>query len=197
MNEAVETRARGRPRDVDIDRRVVAAARDILASEGFAGATIQAIARQAGVRSAAIYRRWPTRIHLFEEAIFPGIDAVSVQPTGDLRRDLGAFVEAYRDALSHRAAVVALPALISIYQSGTDARGPEERAWGSVRPQFRAIIDAAPEGSVDTSIDPDEFLDVLLGSILFRIQSLSLGVRRPGPDNTVEILCRAMRPPAE
>jgi AcrR family transcriptional regulator len=188
---------RGRPRDAQIDRRVIEAARDLLANEGFAGATIQAIARQARVPSSAIYRRWPTRIHLIEEAIFPGIDAVLVQPTGDLRRDLTAFVEAYRAALSHRAAVVALPALVSTYQSGADARAPEQRAWRSVRPQFRAILAAAPEGSVDPAIDPDEFLDVLLGAILFRIQVLSLGARAPGPDNTIEILCRAMRPPGE
>jgi AcrR family transcriptional regulator len=184
---------RGRPRDAQIDKRVLDAARDLLASDGFAGATIQAIARRAGVRSSAIYRRWPTRIALFEEAIFPGLDAVTVQPTGDLRRDLTVFVEAYRSALSHRAAVVALPALISIYQSGADPRPPSQRAWVSVRPQFRAILAAAPKGAVDPDMDPDEFLDFLLGAVLFRIHMSSLGVRPTTPDNTVEILCRAMR----
>lgn len=173
------------------------AARDLLAREGFAGATIQAIARQAGVRSTAIYRRWPTRIHLFEEAIFPGIDAVTVRPTGVLRADLTRFVEAYRAALSQPAAMVALPVLVSAFQTGADRRQPEERAWRSVRPQFRAILAAAPKGEVDPDIDPDEFCDLLLGAVLFRTHISALGVRSDAPDHTVELLCRAMRPTGE
>jgi AcrR family transcriptional regulator len=171
------------------------AARDLLATEGFAGATIQAIARRAGVRSTAIYRRWPTRMHLIEEAIFPGIDAVSVLPSGDLRGDLNRFVTAYRAAFSQPAAMAALPLLVASYQSGADSRGPDERAWRTVRPQFRAILAAAPEGEVDPSIDPDEFCDLLLGAVLFRIHTASLGVRTEARDHTVELLCRAMRPP--
>jgi AcrR family transcriptional regulator len=171
------------------------AARDLLAAEGFAGATIQAIARRAGVRSTAIYRRWPTRMHLFEEAIFLGIDAVEVGPTGDLRRDLTRFVEAYRAALSQPAARAAMPLLVSSYQSGADPRRPEERAWRTVRPQFRAILAAAPDDEVDRTIDPDEFCDLLLGAVLFRAQITSLGMRATAPDHTVELLCRAMRPP--
>jgi AcrR family transcriptional regulator len=134
-------------------------------------------------------------MHLIEEAIFPGIDAVSVLPSGDLRGDLNRFVTAYRAAFSQPAAMAALPLLVASYQSGADSRGPDERAWRTVRPQFRAILAAAAEGEVDPSIDPDEFCDLLLGAVLFRIHTASLGVRTEARDHTVELLCRAMRPP--
>lgn len=187
-------RGRGRPRSEDIDRRVLQATGDLLAEIGFAETTIQAIARRAGVPSAAIYRRWPTRIALIEETVFPGFDDVSVKPTGDLRQDLTRFIAAYTATLGKPAALAAAPALISIYQSGSAARSTEAHGYRSARPQFTAILDAAPPGEVDPSLDPNDLFDLLLGSVLCRIFILSLAVRPPGRDNTVELLCRAMRP---
>jgi AcrR family transcriptional regulator len=190
-------RPRGRPRSEDIDHRVLKATSDLLAEVGFTGATIQAIARRAGVRSAAIYRRWPTRIELIEEAVFPGLDDVSVEPTGNLRQDLTRFIAVYTVALARPAALVAAPALISIYQSGTDQRPTEDRGYRSARPQFMAILNAASPGEVDPDLDPNDLFDLLLGSVLCRVYVLSLAKRAAGPDSTVELLCRAMRPVRE
>jgi AcrR family transcriptional regulator len=167
---------------------------ELLAIEGFKGTTIQAVARRAGVRSSAIYRRWPGRIELIEEAIFPGFEDVTVEPTGDLRRDLARFIDAYRTTLANPAARAALPALLSIYHSGTDTRAPEARGWRSARPQFRAILQAAPAGDVDPGLDPDDIFDLLLGAILCRIFVLSFGLRAAGPDPTADLICRAVRP---
>jgi AcrR family transcriptional regulator len=36
---------------------------------------------RSGVHASAIYRRWPSRIELIEEAVFPGLSPLSVQPT--------------------------------------------------------------------------------------------------------------------
>ena len=70
-----------------------------------------------------------------------------------------------------------------------------DRAWSSARPQFRAILQAAPKGSVDETLDADEVFDLLLGTILFRIWITSLGMRAEAPDNTVELICRTLAPP--
>jgi AcrR family transcriptional regulator len=190
----VAKRLRGRPRDDDIDRRVLDAARDLLAAEGFAAATIQAIARRAAVRSSAIYRRWPSRIELIEEAIFPGLDDVAVEPTGDLRRDLDRFVAAYRSVMGTPAGLAALPALLSTYHSGADRRDPAAR-WRSARPQFRAILDAAPAGEIDPALGADDLFDLLVGAVLFRIFIASQGLRADAPDHTVELVMRAARSP--
>jgi AcrR family transcriptional regulator len=195
MSDAAK-RLRGRPRDNDIDRRVLETARGLLASDGYAATTIQAIARGAGVRSSAIYRRWPSRIELIEEAIFPGLDDVAVEPTGDLRRDLGRFVAAYRAVIGAPAALAALPALLSTYHSGADPREPARRPWRSARPQFRAILAAAPPGAVDPDLDPDDLFDLLVGAILFKIFIAFQGLRADAPDLTVELVLRAVRPRA-
>src|SRR5215212_4661180 len=97
--------SKGRPRDEAIDRKVLEATSELLGELGFAETTIQAIARRAGVGPSAIYRRWPTRIELIEQAIFPGFDDVSVTPTGDIRADLESYVGALDQAFESPAAL--------------------------------------------------------------------------------------------
>jgi AcrR family transcriptional regulator len=193
MND-VTTLPRGRPRDQEIDRRVIDATREILAEEGFAATTIQAVSRRSEVRPASIYRRWPSRIEMIEEAIFPGFDRLDVEPSGDLKADLERFVDAYKATFSSPVALAALPALIAEYHATASPRASAERAWRSARPLFRAILDAAPAGACDSSLDPDDLFDLLVGSIFYKIHSVSLGGRVGAPDNTVELVLRAMRP---
>lgn len=63
----------GRPRDNRIDERALTATRELLVERGFEATTIQAVAERASVHASAIYRRWPSRIELIEEATFPGL----------------------------------------------------------------------------------------------------------------------------
>lgn len=186
--------APGRPRNPEIDRRVIAATRALLAEAGFNATTIQAVARRADVRPASIYRRWRSRIEMIEEAIFPGLDAVSLEPTGDLARDIAHFVEGYEATFSSPVALAALPALISEYHASPSVADRSDRAWQSARPQFRAILEAAREGEIDPAIDPDDVFDMLVGAILFKIHAVSLGNRVDAPNRTVELIMRVLRP---
>ncbi len=52
---------RGRPADPDIERRVIAAALSVYGEVGWAGFTLDRVARRAPVGKAALYRRWPTK----------------------------------------------------------------------------------------------------------------------------------------
>jgi AcrR family transcriptional regulator len=74
----------GRPRDATIDERVLEAARELLVEVGFDATTLQAIAERSGVHASAIYRRWPSRVEIIEQVVFPGFESVTVEPTGDL-----------------------------------------------------------------------------------------------------------------
>lgn len=185
---------RGRPRKAEIDRRVIAATRELLAEAGFNATTIQAVSRRAQVRPASIYRRWPSRVEMIEEAIFPGLDAVAVEPSGDLRADLQAFVAAYKATFSSPVALAALPALVSEYHAAATGADRAERAWQSARPQFQAILDAAPIGSVDPALDPDDVFDLLVGAVLYKIHSASLGSRVDTPDRTIDMILRVLKP---
>ena len=94
----------GRPRDTNISGRALIATRELLIERGFDATTIQPVAERSGVHASAIYRRWPSRIELIEEAAFPGISPADVHPTGDLGRDLHRFIRAYMAAFDAPAA---------------------------------------------------------------------------------------------
>ena len=184
----------GRPRDPQIDAQAVKAALELLAEQGFAATTVQAIADRSGVHASAIYRRWPSRIELIEEAVFPGFDPMTVQPTGDLRRDLRRFVRAYVATFGSPAARAAFPGVLAHYQNTGRARSAEEWLHVSTRPQFQDILCAAPAGSVDPAVDPDDVFDMLLGAILARTLIPTVARRRRPIERIVDLALRLLRP---
>ena len=63
------TPARGRPRDVDVDQRILASAFRQLVRVGYAGLSIESVAAEAGVAKTTIYRRYPTKRDLVVAAL--------------------------------------------------------------------------------------------------------------------------------
>ncbi len=164
-----QTRGRGRPRDEAIDERIRAAALELLAEQGYAATTMTAVARRAGVGTAALYRRWPSRTELVEQVVFPGFPELVLAPTGDLRGDVQRYVEAYCELFATPAARAAMPGLISDYQS--DPAAPrhfgDSVAGLRVRAAFGAVLehDLAATGT-GPAMDPDDALDVLIGAVM-------------------------------
>ena len=78
--------------------------------------------------------------------------------------------------------------------SAAGARSPELNLRVSARPQFRAILRAAPPGSVDPAIDPDDVFDMLLGAILVRILLPAATARRQPAERVVDLAIRLLRP---
>jgi AcrR family transcriptional regulator len=71
-------RGAGRPRDVLIDQRVLAATRASLAELGWDRTSVRGVAERSGVSRPAIARRWPSKAHLVLESILgatPDLDA--------------------------------------------------------------------------------------------------------------------------
>jgi AcrR family transcriptional regulator len=170
-------RGRGRPRDEAIDERVLAATLALLAEKGYAATTMTAVARRAGVGTPALYRRWSSRTELVENAVFPGFPDLMVEPTGDLRADVQRYVDAYCAVFAAPAARAAMPGLISDYQTdrGVHRRIGDRVAGSRVRDAFATMLahDLAghaardrPAGQADRAFDPDDALDVLIGSVM-------------------------------
>jgi AcrR family transcriptional regulator len=78
----------GRPRDPDVDRRVADAAVALFGEAGWAGFSVEAVARRASVGKASIYLRWPTKEALLVEALGQRVGVVAAVDTGSLRDDL-------------------------------------------------------------------------------------------------------------
>jgi AcrR family transcriptional regulator len=183
----------GRPRDPAIDATVIAATRQLLEEAGFAGTTVQEISRRTGVHPPGIYRRWPSRIALIEDATFGDLATLSVDPTGDLAADLLRFVIAYEANFNTPACRAAMPGLLAAYGSQGEVTA-ERWVHLSVRPAFAAILAASDE--VDPTLDIDAAFDVLLSLVLARV--IIPPVWRAGRPigHVVDILLRVIRPPS-
>lgn len=78
----------GRPRDPLLDERVYAAASRLYAQVGWAGFSIEAVAREARVGKSSIYLRWPDTTALLLDTLKSRIDMPYEIDTGTVREDL-------------------------------------------------------------------------------------------------------------
>lgn len=78
----------GRPKDPDLEGRILVATQDLLEAHGLSGTTTEAVAQRAGSSKAAIYRRWPSKTALVVAAVGVLFPAPSPPSTGSLRDDL-------------------------------------------------------------------------------------------------------------
>ncbi|MBM3082265.1 TetR/AcrR family transcriptional regulator [Chelatococcus daeguensis] len=85
----------GARRNPASEAAVIAAARSLLQEKGYAGFSIDEVARRAGAGKPTIYRWWPTKADLFI-AIYQAdkAAAIAMPDTGSLARDLRTLVNA-------------------------------------------------------------------------------------------------------
>lgn len=81
-------RAPGRPRDERAHRAILDAALERFIAEGYEAMSMEAIAADAGVGKATIYRRWHSKAELVSEAIGGLAEDIVVPDTGSVRADL-------------------------------------------------------------------------------------------------------------
>lgn len=77
----------GRPRDPQVDRKIAEAALELFGEMGWAGFSMDAVARRAGVGKASLYLRWNSKEALLTDVV-RGLATVADADTGTLRGDL-------------------------------------------------------------------------------------------------------------
>ncbi len=93
--KAVPRRSIGAKRNPASEHAILEAARALLVEQGFAGFSIEAVARRAGAGKTTVYRWWPTKADLFIAVYMADKAAtVAVPDTGDLVGDLVAYTAA-------------------------------------------------------------------------------------------------------
>ncbi|MET9489421.1 TetR/AcrR family transcriptional regulator [Nocardia sp. NPDC006630] len=160
----------GRPRDPQLDAQVLGATLELLVGEGYQATTIAAVARRAGVVTTSIYRRWPSKRALVEDAIF-GLEAFEHPiPSGDLRADLLAWTRLFLAASAHPAARSAIPGLLSEYHDDHDSyRRLLDRGELPTREVLRELLaGAVADGQAAPDCDGDAVFELLRGATLFR-----------------------------
>ncbi|WP_414687758.1 TetR/AcrR family transcriptional regulator, partial [Mycobacterium sp.] len=177
--------APGRPRDPQKDRDVLAATRQLLVEVGYQQTTIAAVARRAGVGAPTIYRRWPRREALIEDAAFGHAQPAPLpRATGDLRADVRAWVEAFLVQLADPVTRAAIPGLLVAYhRDETLYERLVSRSEEDVRAQLVDLLAAdGLEGRADA------VFDFMVASIAIRALTVGLRDAQSFCDRTAEAL---------
>lgn len=82
-----ETARPGRPRDPEVDRRIIDAVFEVYGEGGWEGFTLDRVAKRAGVGKSALYRRWNNKAELLADATLMLGDVAAID-TGTFRGDL-------------------------------------------------------------------------------------------------------------
>jgi len=165
-----QAKTAGRPRDRRIDEAVIAATRELLVSEGYSALSLAAVAGLAGTNTPAIYRRWPTKVHLVHEAAFPEALA-SGETTGDLRADVEGMVRATAELFSDPVVRAALPGLVSDLHPHPELhRELMGKLWVARLDELQEQLDrAADAGLVRPGVQAEHLLGVIGGSALLSV----------------------------
>ena len=171
--------SRGGPADPDIEQRVIAAALAVYGEVGWAGFSLDRVARRAPVGKAALYRRWPTR----EDLLLAALEHLAEPPPedadpNDLRGCLVAMAEQVIDMFVGAKALVLPRVLIEASQYPPHF---DEMVQNIVRARFggaRMIIQAAVDRrELPAGTPPDLIIDAIMGRVISLIV-LSPGAQR-------------------
>lgn len=156
---------------------VLQATRDLLVEVGFQATTIVAIARRAGVGAPTIYRRWPRREALIEDAAFGQLEPTAVpESTGDLRGDLRAWTEIFAQQFADPVTRAAIPGLLMAYQhDGNLYERLVDRAENDVRGLLRDVLSPylTDLSKKDLTVRADAIFDFLVATTA--IHTLTVG----------------------
>ena len=178
--------ARGRPADPDIERRVIAAALTVYGEVGWAGFSLDRVARRAPVGKAALYRRWPTK----EDLLLAALEHLAEPPEDGaaevgLRECLIRIAVQVIDMFAGPKALVLPRVLIEASQYPPQF---DEMVQNIVRARFGragALIQAAIDrGELPAGVPPDLIIDAIMGRVISLIvltpgaQRASINARR-------------------
>jgi AcrR family transcriptional regulator len=92
--------ASGRPRDPDLDERILDATRRLLAERGYQGLSIDAVARAAGTTRPTVYLRFAGKEELATSAVAGMTVEEPLPQTDDIHADLVAELRHFRAAIT-------------------------------------------------------------------------------------------------
>lgn len=162
----------GRPRDEQLEQRILTAVGAVLAESGYEGVSFEEVARRSGASKASLYRRWRSKRDMVVAALKAGPargDGPVEVDTGTLRGDLLALCR----RLDHTMRATDSQTAMLLLQAGLE--DPElceaiETAVGPTGARLPpAVIDAAvARGELPPGADAFPFEEVVGATLLIR-----------------------------
>ena len=165
-----EKRPPGRPRSEESRQAILGSTLKLLKEAGFPQLSIEAIAADADVSKATVYRWWPTKAALVADAFSVSAEQELRFPdTGSVRKDMSLQMrQVIRVFRSQRGKVVA--ALLGGGQSDPEllAAFRERFLWPRRQQAYQTLQRGIDRGELPDGIDLDLTLDSLYGPIYMR-----------------------------
>ncbi|MBB4964745.1 TetR/AcrR family transcriptional regulator [Saccharothrix violaceirubra] len=169
---AVNPRPRaGNRRDEAARLAVLHAADDLLVEHGFAGLTVEAIARRAGVAKQTIYRWWPSKVEILLDTLIADSEKRVPVPTAPATADvvLGYFRDFARFVVDDPAGRVLLTLVAQAQHDTSAAESFRTRYLAPRRERERDLLARAVDaGAISPRLDLDATLDALIGPVVYR-----------------------------
>jgi AcrR family transcriptional regulator len=148
---------------------VLHAALAVLADEGMAGFTMEAIARRAGASKSTLYRHWASPAELLVDAMDAEFRPQPAESTGDLRADLIAPLAAFASVLNNSP----FPRLLAAFIDGAErhpalAKLHTELTKRRREPVLQVLAEAAERGEIAAEFDPELIVDLLASPFFYR-----------------------------
>ena len=194
----MSTRAPGRPRSEEARLATLGAAVALVGEGGSAVATMDAIARRAGVSKQTVYRWWSSPAEILLEALNEGAAQLApLEETGELERDLRTFLR--RSVRGAREPVGRLLAALMAEAQRDPQFGESFRAGflAKRRAVLRELLEhAAERGELEPDVDLDFLVELFFGTLWYRLLAASGPLdRRFADDLTGALLTLARAAP--
>jgi AcrR family transcriptional regulator len=155
---------------IERSRRVILeAAIEELGHVGYGALTIESVAARAGVGKSTIYRHWPGKLALVEDA-FRTLKATAAIPEGGtIRERIIGFLEQVAKLVEESTYSSCMPALIDAAERDPQVRKFHCEFSGERRAVLVDVLrDAIESGELAKNADPELLADALIGPIVLR-----------------------------
>lgn len=166
VGTAAEATSRGRPRDPQVDQRILLAALSVLRAEGYDGMTMDAVAAAASVTKPTIYRRWRSKEDLATAAVATLSSDEAPETVGDPWQLLIGELDSFRRAVSRPNGMSLIGTLLA-----EESRTPElirlfrERVVAQRRARVHAaLVRIRDSGGLERSADLQLLTNMLIGA---------------------------------
>jgi AcrR family transcriptional regulator len=189
--------ARGRPRRASAGPEIVDATLELLAEGGFQAATIEAIAKRAGVGRNTIYRRWSSKEELIADALRELTAELDVQEGEDVYTLLLAWIREFAHVFADPLFGRVLPVVLGeLQRDPAFARVYSERV---VQPRYEALLSmldgAVAQGELRPDTNIEQVADLLAGAPFVRLLPLGLPpVTERYAEELLETIWNGIRP---
>ncbi|NJM81449.1 MAG: TetR/AcrR family transcriptional regulator [Tabrizicola sp.] len=163
-------RTRGRPPSAAARNKALAAAHDILMTEGLGRISIEAVAARSGVGKPTIYRNWANATELAMVALMEGHPETAPSRHGNLRsallRQITDIVQAFATTRGRQIAL----ALAAADPDSEMTRAFRNRIILSGRETGRQLLaKAIQRGEIATPADVEIVLDMIYAPVFYRL----------------------------